>query len=102
MHGQWDNCSSNPATQRIILKIDGFLNGQFLDGSKFKKNIKLSSKGGLLEESLMYELSIYSKFGFSRQRTESQSFCKEGNWVSHCKKLAQVTPFDSKTEKDSS
>ena len=74
MHGQWNNCPSDPATQHIILKIDGFLNGQFLDGSKFKKNIKLSSKGGLLEESLMYELSIYSKFGFSRQRTESQAF----------------------------
>ena len=29
-------------------------------------------------------------------------FCKEGNWVPHCKLLAQLTPSDSKTEKDSS
>ena len=78
---------------------------QFLNHAE---NIKyhLLGKGGSVEETLVYKFSPYRKFEFSHQRTESQAFvlafCKEDNGVPHCKTLAQLTPSDSKTEKDSS
>ena len=53
---------------------------------------------------LVYMVSIYSKFVFSHQITESQAFCfcKENYSVPHFKTLAQPTTGDIKTEKDSS
>ena len=42
---------------------------------------------------------------FSTQNSESGfcfGFCKEEKWDPHCKTLAELTPSDSKTEKDSS
>ena len=46
-----------------------------MDFRSFSENCPLRSlKGGSVEETLVYKFSPYSKFEFSRQRTESHFF----------------------------
>ena len=50
-------------------------------------------------------LNIQQNLNFPAQNWRSGfcfGFCNEENWVPHCKTLAQLTPRDSKTEKDCS
>lgn len=59
------------------------------------------SKGGLVEETVVCNSQHTAKFEFFHPGIFG-GFCKEKNWVPHCKTLAQLILSDSKTKKDSS
>ena len=76
----------------------------YTNSSAGLRNLQCVHKDGLVEEMYKY-LNIKQIWFFPAKNWES-GFCfgfwKEGNWVSHCKTLAQLTSSNSKTEKDSS
>ena len=65
---------------------------------------RLKSKVAM-EETLVYSSQHTAKFEFSRSELKIRlhfGLSKDKNSVPNCKTLAQLTPSDSKTEKNSS